>query len=234
MQLPGLAVFSVENLLVNMIITIDGPAGAGKSSVAKRLAKRLGFSFLDTGAMYRAVTWAAIHQCVDIYDPTAIAAIAAKIRIDFDQDRVLVDGQDVTQAIRESVVTKAVSEIADNSEVREHLVMLQREIAAGGNYVCEGRDQGTVVFPNAQCKIYLTASSSERAQRRYEQLVAQGKAASFEKILHEQEDRDRRDLMRPFGRLLKAEDAIELISDPYTMDEIVEQIQEIARSKTSQ
>ena len=216
-----------------MIITIDGPAGAGKSSVAKQLAHRLGFSFLDTGAMYRAVTWAALNQSVDILDPVAVAAVAANIQIQFEQERVLVDGQDVTQAIREPDVTKSVSEIADNPEVREHLVMLQREIAAEGNYVCEGRDQGTVVFPNAECKIYLTASSSERAQRRYDQLVANGKIASFEKILNEQEDRDRRDLMRPVGRLLKAEDAIELVSDAFTMDEIVERIQEIARSKSS-
>ncbi len=216
-----------------MIITIDGPAGAGKSSVAKQLAHRLGFSFLDTGAMYRAVTWAALNQSVDILDPVAVAAVAANIQIQFEQERVLVDGQDVTQAIREPEVTKSVSEIADNPEVREHLVMLQREIAAEGNYVCEGRDQGTVVFPNAECKIYLTASSSERAQRRYDQLVANGKIASFEKILNEQEDRDRRDLMRPVGRLLKAEDAIELVSDAFTMDEIVERIQEIARSKSS-
>lgn len=216
-----------------MIITIDGPAGAGKSSVAKLLASRMGFRFLDTGAMYRAVTWAAMEQGVDIHDADAIAKIAAAIQIEFDQDRVWVNGQDVTQAIRESDVTQNVSEIADNPEVREHLVMLQREIAAGGNYVCEGRDQGTVVFPNADCKIYLTASSSERAQRRYDQLTSAGRVASFEQILRNQEDRDRRDKIRPVGRLVKAADASEIISDSFTMEQIVDQIEEIARTKSS-
>ena len=216
-----------------MIITIDGPAGAGKSSVAKQLAERLGFKFLDTGAMYRAVTWAAIEQGIDLNDTRAVATVAAGIRIEFANKRVLVDGQDVTDAIRGDDVTQAVSEIADNAAVREHLVSLQREIAAAGNYVCEGRDQGTVVFPDAACKIFLTASSGERAQRRYEQMVNDGKSASFEKILNEQEARDQRDLDRPVGRLLKADDAIELISDTYTMDEIVAKIEEIAKSKAS-
>ena len=144
---------------------------------------------------------------------------------------MLVDGVDVTTAIRESTVTRSVSEIADNTDVREHLVMLQREIAAGRNYVCEGRDQGTVVFPDAQCKIFLTASNTERAQRRYDQLTAAGKTTSFEQVLGEQADRDLRDQQRPIGRLIKADDAIELISDPLTVDEVVDQLEEIARSK---
>jgi cytidylate kinase len=216
-----------------MIITIDGPAGAGKSSVAKALAQRIGFNFLDTGAMYRAVTLVAINNGIDVHDADAVAAIAAEIHIEFDGLQVIVNGTDATEAIREPRVAAAISEVADNPDVREQMVMLQREIAAGGDYVCEGRDQGTIVFPNAECKIFLTATSTERAQRRYEQLLAKGKTTTFDKIFHEQKVRDQRDAQRPIGALIKAEDAIELISDGFTMEEVVDQIEEIARSKTS-
>lgn len=214
-----------------MIITIDGPAGAGKSSAAKALAKRLGFQFLDTGAMYRALTWSVINNQVDVHDQRAIAALAAKLSIDFDGTTVTVDGNDVTAAIRTPEVTKLVSDVADNSEVREHLVMLQREIAEGGNYVCEGRDQGTVVFPDAECKIFLTATSDERAKRRYKQILADGKHVEYQVILLDQENRDQRDSDRPIGRLLKAKDAIELNSDGLTLEQVVDKIEEAYRSK---
>ena len=214
-----------------MIITIDGPAGAGKSSAAKALAKRLGFQFLDTGAMYRALTWSVINNQVDVHDQQAIAALAAKLSIDFDGTTVTVDGNDVTAAIRTPEVTKLVSDVADNSEVREHLVMLQREIAEGGNYVCEGRDQGTVVFPDAECKIFLTATSDERAKRRYKQILADGKHVEYQVILLDQENRDQRDSDRPIGRLLKAKDAIELNSDGLTLEQVVDKIEEAYRSK---
>ena len=214
-----------------MIITIDGPAGAGKSTVAKLVAKRLSYRFLDTGAMYRAVTWAAMQQGIDVTDHEAVSNVAAKIEIAFEDEKVLVDGADVTSDIRTSDVTVNVSEIADNAGVREQMVMLQREIAAEGDFVCEGRDQGTIVFPNAECKIYLTASAKQRARRRCEQMGSDGCEADFDTILKQQQDRDQRDLDRPVGRLLMARDAREIISDKKTLDEVVEEIIEVALSR---
>lgn len=214
-----------------MIITIDGPAGAGKSTVAKLVAKRLGYRFLDTGAMYRAVTWAAMKQGIEVTNHEAVSNMASKLDIRFQDEKVLVDGADVTTDIRTPDVTVNVSEIADNSSVRQQMVMLQREIAAEGNFVCEGRDQGTVVFPNAECKIYLTASARERAKRRCQQMGAGSSEADYETILKQQEDRDQRDLDRPVGCLLMARDAREIISDKKTLDDVVEEIIEIARSR---
>lgn len=214
-----------------MIITIDGPAGAGKSTVAKSLAEKLGFQFLDTGAMYRAVTWAALSRGVDVFDYKAVAKLTSKMNIEFDGTHVSVNGEDITAEIRSANVTRMVSEIADNPEVREHLVMLQREIASTGDFVCEGRDQGTVVFPDADCKIFLTATSMERAKRRYDQLVADGDNVDFDSILRDQESRDQRDLDRPVGRLLKAEDAFELNSEGMSMDQVIEKIEQFIRNK---
>lgn len=212
-----------------MIVTIDGPAGAGKSTVAKMLADRLDFKFLDTGAMYRAVTWAALSRQVDVHDHKAVAAAAGDIEIRFLNDQVIVDGRDVTTEIRSPYITANVSEIADNADVREHMVMLQREIASNGNFVCEGRDQGTIVFPNAECKIFLTADSQERARRRHEELVAAGEEVEFEQILAQQTDRDRRDATRPVGRLVQADDAVEVSTDGKTLEEVVHALEEIAR-----
>jgi cytidylate kinase len=212
-----------------MIVTIDGPAGAGKSTIAKMLADRLGFQFLDTGAMYRAVTWAALKRRVDLNDQRSVAAIAAKTEIRFVKNRVIVNGHDVTSEIRTPYVTAHVSEIADNPDVREHMVMLQREIASSGNFVCEGRDQGTVAFPNAECKIYLTATSAERARRRYEQLVAAGQDVQLGDVLEKQIQRDWRDKSRPVGRLEKAHDAVEFATDGMSPDEVADALEEITR-----
>lgn len=214
-----------------MIITIDGPAGAGKSSAAKSLAKRLGFQFLDTGAMYRAVAWVALVSQTDTTDTDAIAKLAANLTIEFDGAAVRVDGKDVTAEIRSPEVTRLVSDVADNADVREHLVMLQREIASSGDFVCEGRDQGTVVFPEAECKIFLTATSAERAKRRFKQILADGNDAEFEVILLDQENRDQRDSDRPIGRLLMAKDAIELNSDGLSLEQVVDKIEQVFRTK---
>ena len=181
--------------------------------------------------MYRAVTWAAMHQDINVEDHAAVAAVASKIELEFENDRVLVGGQDVTTEIRTEDVTSNVSEIADNADVREQMVMLQREIATQGDFVCEGRDQGTVVFPNAECKIYLTASAKERAKRRCEQMQATGSGIEFEKVLQQQEERDQRDHDRPVGSLLMARDAREIISDKKSVDDVVAEIVEIARSR---
>ena len=208
-----------------MIVTIDGPAGAGKSSVSKILAARLGFQFLDTGAMYRAVTWAVMHESVSMDDPEQLAEVASRIQIAFVEKQVLVDGQNVTQAIRTAEVTRNVAAIADAPQVRSHLVRIQREIAKCGNFVCEGRDQGTVVFPHAICKFYLTASAEERAKRRVDELTANGVAANFDDIVDDQNQRDQRDYDRPVGSLKKADDAIEINSDFKTLEEVADQLQ---------
>src|SRR5437867_2639267 len=150
-----------------MIVTIDGPAGAGKSSAARELARRLGFRFLDTGAMYRAVTLAARQRGVDLADGEQLARLAGEIRVELADERVLLDGQDVTTAIRKFDIATATHYAADNAAVRGQLVLWQRAAAAGGDVVIEGRDQGTVVFPEADCKIFLTADEQERARRRH-------------------------------------------------------------------
>jgi cytidylate kinase/pantoate ligase/cytidylate kinase len=210
-----------------MIITIDGPAGAGKSSIARRLAERLGFAFLDTGAMYRAVTLAALRCGLGPNDDEAIARLAEDLTIDFDGTRTLLDGEDVSLAIRTPEVTAAVSLAADNVAVRERLVELQQQIAADRDIVTEGRDQGTVAFPHADCKIFLTASREERARRRHEELVSRGEAVTYDEVLAQQDERDRRDAMRPVGALLKAADAVEVLTDGLSPDEVEERLEAI-------
>lgn len=214
-----------------MIITIDGPAGAGKSTVARRLASRLGFRFLDTGAMYRAVTWATLQAGINPQDATAVAQLALKLKIEWFQDQILVNGRDVTNAIRDPLITQHVSDIAENVAVRKHLVSIQRTIAETGNFVCEGRDQGTVVFPDAGCKFYLTASDEVRAQRRFNQLQAAGKQVSSKEVFRQQQIRDQRDQQRPVGALKRASDAFELQTDGLSLPQVVDQLTAIARSK---
>jgi CMP/dCMP kinase len=210
-----------------MIVAIDGPAGAGKSSIARRLAQRLGFAFLDTGAMYRAVALAALRRGLRASDAEAIARLANESTIDFDGSRTILNDEDVSGEIRTSEVSAAVHLAADNVAVRRRLVELQRQIAAGRDIVTEGRDQGTVAFPHAECKIFLTASRIERARRRYEELVARGEGVTLEEVLTQQDDRDRRDATRPVGALIKASDAIEVCTDGLTLDEVVDRIEGI-------
>jgi cytidylate kinase len=214
-----------------MIVAIDGPAGAGKSSIASRLAERLGFAFLDTGAMYRAVALAALRSSLGTSDEEAIAALADSLTIEFDGKRTLLDGEDVSTAIRTVEVSAAVHLAADNLAVRRRLVHLQRKIAADRDIVTEGRDQGTVAFPNAECKIFLTASREERARRRFEELSNRGELVTFDEVLAQQEERDRRDESRPVGRLFKADDAIEFSTDGLTLEQVVEQLEQIVRHK---
>ena len=217
-----------------MIVTIDGPAGAGKSTVARALAKRLGFRFLDTGAMYRAVALAAMRRGVPLEDAAALGALASEIEIEFDGDRVLVDGEDVTEAIRASAVTAAVRHVADNLQVRGRLVELQRRMGRTGNIVTEGRDQGTVAFPDAECKIFLTASPEERARRRVRDLQRRGERASFEEVLAQQTRRDREDASRPVGRMVQAEDAIEVTTDGLSIEAVVDRLCEIVKQRMEQ
>lgn len=210
-----------------MIVTIDGPAGSGKSSAARELAKRLGFRFLDTGAMYRAVTLAAQRQQVNWNDTGALARIATSIKLELSDDRITLDGEDVTAAIRTFEITTLTRHAADNLAVRKRMVELQREMADGIDVVTEGRDQATIVFPQAQCKIYLTASEEIRARRRYEDLRRRGEQVSFEEVLERQRQRDQRDLAREFGGLQKAADSIEVNTDGLRPAEVVAHLQQI-------
>jgi len=216
-----------------MILTIDGPAGAGKSSVTRRLADRLGFQFLDTGAMYRAVTWAAINAGIDFNEGASLTKMVETLDLQLGHDAVVVDGIDVTEKIRQREVTLKVSAIADLIPIRVQLVELQRRLAIAGDYVCEGRDQGTVVFPDAFCKIFLTASPEQRAQRRFDQLTAAGQYVDYDQILREQAIRDRQDQSRPYGALARADDAVEVRTDHKSMDEVVRELEGIAREKMS-
>ena len=162
-----------------MIVTIDGPAGAGKSSAARRLARRLGFRFLDTGAMYRAVALAGLRRGVNWDNPAELADVAAALTLEISDDRILMNGEDVTAAIRTLEITTLTQHAADNEAVRRRLIDQQRAIAAGTDVVTEGRDQATVVFPHAECKIFLTAGEEERARRRFQDLLARGEEVDF-------------------------------------------------------
>lgn len=217
-----------------MIVTIDGPAGAGKSSVSRELARRLGFRFLDTGAMYRAVALAALEQQVDWNDNAEVEAIAQAVELEISDDRIVLDGRDVSQQIRTPEVTAAIHHVADNPTVRGILVDLQRRLGSLYDTVTEGRDQGTVAFPHAQCKIFLTASPEERARRRVEDLARRGVSATYEEVLAQQTERDRRDSTRAVGRLMQTEDMVELITDGLTPEEVVDRLEGIVRSRMAE
>jgi len=210
-----------------MIITIDGPAGSGKSTVARALARRLAFRFIDTGAMYRTVALAGIRRAVDWQQPDQLAELAAKIEIRVDGPRTLLDGEDVSEKIRGSEVTAATRHAADNPLIREHLVRLQREVAGDDNVVTEGRDQGTVAFPHAQYKFFVTASPEERARRRLGDLQSRGESATLEEVMAAQQRRDQEDSSRKIGPLAAAADAIEVCTDGMTVEEAVDRLEEI-------
>lgn len=214
-----------------MIVTIDGPAGAGKSSAARQLAKRLGFHFLDTGAMYRCVALAALRSGIDLEEPAALLRVAQELTIEVEDDRVLMDGEDVTRTIRTSEITATTRYAADHPSIRDRLVALQRLAAEGQDAVTEGRDQSTVVFPNAECKIFLTASEGVRAERRFLDLVNRGERVSLREVLEKQRVRDQRDTTRPVGALIKSSDAIEVVTDGMLPEEVVDRLLEIVNQR---
>jgi CMP/dCMP kinase len=199
-----------------LVIAIDGPAGAGKSSVAKALATRLGFTFLDSGAMYRCVALACLRGGIEPDDPGRTADVADRIRISFEGSSVLLDGEDVTGMIRTHEVTDVASIVSVHPGVREALVARQRELIAAGRFVAEGRDIGTVVSPDSPLKVFLTASPEVRAVRRAAQT-----GADPEQVLAAQQDRDQRDSEREHGALRPADDAVIVDTSAIGMDEVV-------------
>lgn len=207
-----------------MIITLDGPAGAGKSSAARALARRLGWCYLDTGAMYRAVALAALEQGVPLDDAEKLAALAESLEIVFADGCVLVDGRDVSREIRTERITQATRPVADAPAVRDAMKQLQRRMAAGTDVVTEGRDQGSVVFPHAEVKVFLTASAEERARRRYREEEARGAGLTLAEVRDSQARRDEGDRTRPVGRLEPAADAILLETDALSCDDVVDRL----------
>lgn len=214
-----------------MIVAIDGPAGAGKSTIAKKLAERLGFRHLDTGATYRAVALAVFRSGVKWEDTAEVRRIANAAQITFRDDKVFLNNEDVTPAIRMREVTEVIHYVADDPEIRSKLVELQRAIAGANAIVTEGRDQGTVAFPNAACKIYLTASPEERARRRFTERNDRGDNVEMKTVLQDMQERDHRDRTRPVGALRKAEDAVEVHTDGKTVDEVLNELEAIVREK---
>jgi len=214
-----------------MIVTIDGPAGSGKSTAARGLSERLGFEFLDTGAMYRCVACAVLQQNVDPSDEQAVVAVSQKIKITFSAAKVLLNGEEVSLVIRTPEVTETASLVAQYPAVRQELVHLQRQAAERIDIVSEGRDQGTVVFPDAFCKFFLVADPQERARRRHEELSTQGKEITFAEILQQIEERDQRDEQRTVAPLKPADDAIEINTSMLTIDEVLGQLEQIVRSR---
>jgi cytidylate kinase len=209
-----------------MVIAIDGPAGAGKSTVARALAGELGFTYLDSGAMYRCVALAALRRGADLDDAEAMAGLAGSIAISLEGESVGLDGEDVGAAIREPAVSEASSRVSVHPGVREAMVARQRELIAAGRYVAEGRDIGTVVSPDSPLKVFLTASAEERARRRAAQT---GEDPTT--VLAAQLERDRRDETREHSALRAAADAVEIDTTGLNQDEVVARIASIARDR---
>lgn len=214
-----------------MIVTIDGPAGAGKSSAARALARRLGFDFLDTGAMFRAVALAMLRAGVAPHEGPELAALLESLCLELPPGRVVLNGEDVTDAIRSAEVTAASSRVAVVPAIRRRLASLQRQIAAGRNIVCEGRDQGTAVFPDAQAKFFLFADPVERARRRQADLAARGEHSPLEEVLRAQEERDRRDAGREVAPLRPADDAVRVDTTHLGPDDVVAALEREVRRR---
>ncbi|HEX5022067.1 MAG TPA: (d)CMP kinase [Candidatus Binatia bacterium] len=218
-----------------MIIAIDGPSGAGKSTLAKHLAKELKFVYLDTGAMYRALALKVLRQGIDLADDARLEELIAGTEIDLEETNgklaVLLDGVDVAGEIRSPEVSQMASKVSALRIVRARMLELQREMGRRGSVVAEGRDIGTVIFPDAEVKIFLDASAGERARRRYNELKGAGRAVDYEETLREIEERDKRDSERDLAPLRKAEDAVMMDSSNATADDVATKVLSHIRNK---
>lgn len=218
-----------------MIVAVDGPAGSGKGTVTKRIEKEMGFSNLDTGATYRCVALESLRKNVNLENKEEIIKIANEIDIQInnngDKDIILLNGKDVSEEIRTKEVTAIVSQVSSIIPVREKMVEVQRKLAKGKDIIVEGRDIGTVVFPNADLKIYLDANEEIRAQRRYEENKQKGINTTYEEVLENVRMRDYNDMHKAYGALKKAEDAIIIDSSNLTIDEVVAKIKKLIKNE---
>jgi len=207
-----------------LVVTIDGPAGAGKSATARALAQRLGYRLVDTGALYRALAWAVSASGVDPGDPSALGAVLERTRVELEGDRVLVDGRDVSGEIRTPEISRLTSELTALAPVREKMTPLQRELAVGGGVILEGRDTGTVVWPRAEVKFYLDADLETRARRRQRDLAAQGVVMDVAAVAEDVARRDRQDRERALAPLRKPEGAAVVDTSRLSPEEVVERM----------
>ncbi len=214
-----------------LVIAIDGPSGAGKGTVSHAVAAALGYRHIDTGAMYRAVAWKAVHDALPLEDETALASIAERSRMSVEGGKVEIDGHDVTRAIRTPEIDKAAAAVARLPGVRARLVERQRDYGRERGVVMEGRDIGTVVFPQADVKIYLDASSDERARRRASDPSHSGGAAGQAAVAQSIEARDRSDTTRPTSPLTLASDAVRIDTTNLTVDQVVERVLELVNRR---
>ena len=219
-----------------MIIAIDGPSGAGKGTIARAVAARLGFRHVDTGAMYRALAWRAIRDALDLADEAALAALAERVRFEIGDGVVRVDGHDVAAAIRTGEIDTAAARVARQPRVREVLIERQRELGAGGRVVMEGRDIGTVVFPAAPVKIFLDASPEERARRRATDTAhASGRGAeAITEVATALAERDRSDRTRGVSPLTQAADAVAIDTTGVSIEDVVQQVLALVEQRRSE
>ena len=215
------------------IITIDGPSGAGKGTISRMLAKSLGFHYLDSGALYRLLGLVATRHKIEINDRVSLVRLAENMDIRFDamdngQNRVLLESEDVTSELRTEQTAALASQVAENVEVRKALLVRQLEFAKDPGLVADGRDMGTVVFPEAKLKVYLTASIEERARRRYKQLLERGESVSLRALEEQVRLRDERDISREASPLMQAADAVEIDTSELSIQEVLDTVQNIA------
>ena len=213
----------------NLVIAIDGPAGAGKSTISKLIAKNLGINYIDTGAMYRAITYKCIKEDIDVNDIQRVVDLCSRTDVDFVDNYIYLDGQRLNDEIRTLQVSSRVSDVAKIPQVREFLLEKQREIGKRSDVILDGRDVGTHIFPDAKYKFFLNASAQERGRRRYQELIDKGQSVALEEIIEDIKKRDYIDSTREVAPLVKADDAIEVDTTSMTIDQVVTYISDMVR-----